>query len=481
MSSVADSVASLGGSFRDPAGFVFLLRGRVHRQVNKAGQADFDFFTASGLYAKLAAEGLIVTHEEVKPSSLPADPKRYKVLKPAVIPFVSYPYEWGFSQHKAAALLTLQIQKIALAHGMILKDASAYNVQFFGRRPLFIDSLSFRIYKPGAPWDGYKQFCEHFVAPLAVASYGYMEVFKTLRAYLDGLPLAAAARLLPAKARLRRGLATHIFLHAASARRYDSAKQSSARTRPMSRLAMDGLLASLEKTVQKLQAPKQITQWGDYYADTNYSDAAFKAKLQIVEAMLDQISPKPRVVWDLGANDGRFSELAARRASYTISIESDPRAIELNFTKPRDPLIADLILPLKQDLANPSPALGWAHVERHSLQERGPTDAVLALALLHHLVIGNNLPFLAIAEFFARISRTAIVEFIPKSDSNAQILMRRRRNMFEDYSQANFENDFSRYFKILQKAPIRDSQRTLYLLKAKAHLHTDGPKTAQPE
>jgi len=477
--SAVAKVAPIGGSFRDPAGFVFRYGGRLYRQVNKAGKADFDFFIASGLYAKLAGEGLIVTHEEVKLTDLPPDPRRYKVLKPVLIPFVSYPYEWGFSQTKAAALLTLRIQKIALEQGMILKDASAYNVQFFGRRPLFIDSLSFRIYKPGAPWDGYRQFCEHFVAPLAVAAYGQLEVFKILRAHLDGLPLATVVRMLPAKARLRRGLAAHIYLHAASARRYDSGKTGSVKIRLMSKLAMDGLLASLQKTVRKLQAPKQVTQWSDYYSGTNYSDRAFKAKKEIVEQMLSAIDPRPRVVWDLGANDGRFSELAARRASYVVSVEADPRAAELNFTKPRDRVLADLILPLSQDLANPSPALGWAHQERHSLLERGPADAVLVLALLHHLVIGNNLPLAAIAEFLASIGRFAIVEFVPKSDSNAQILLRGRINMFDDYTRSNFEKDFARCFTIVERAPIRESQRTVYLLKAKARKQSDGPKTAK--
>ena len=466
-----------GGSFRDPAGFVFRYAGRVHRQVNKAGQADFDQFINSGLYAKLAGEGLIVSHEEVAPAGLPTDPLRYKILKPALIPFISYPYEWGFSQHKAAALLTLRVQRVALDHGMILKDASAYNVQFFGRRPLFIDSLSFRMYKLGAHWDGYKQFCEHFIAPLAVASYGNAEVFRALRTYLDGLPLSIAVKMLPAKARLRRGLAAHIYLHAASARRYDSAKQNSARTRSMSKLAMTGLLASLEKTVSRLNAPKQITQWGNYYSDTNYSDKAFKSKLEIVEKFLAQIEPKPKMVWDLGANDGRFSEIASRGASYVVSIESDPKAVELNYSKNRDPLLADLILSLNQDLTNPSPALGWAHKERFSLTQRGPADAILALALLHHLVIGNNLPFGSIAEFLAGISRFVIIEFVPKEDSNAQILLRRRQNMFEDYTQGNFEKDFARYFTIAEKAPISDSQRTVYLLKAKALKNPDGQKS----
>jgi len=471
--------AANAGSFRDPAGFVFAHKGTIYRQVNKAGKPDYEYFIKSGLYAKLAGEGLMVAHEEVILHDLPADPERYKIIKPTKIPFITYPYEWCFSQLKSAALLTMHIQKTAIGHGMILKDASAYNVQFFGNRALFIDSLSFRVYKPGAPWDGYRQYCEHFITPLAMAAYGYIGAIKALRANLDGIPLAEAARTLPARARLRRGLAVHLYLHATSRRRYDSRAEDGTKERKVSKLAMSGLISSLEKTVKRLDPPKQTTQWGEYYSDTNYSESAFKAKRETVAKKLMSIKPMPRIVWDLGANDGTFSEIAAAMGIYTLAFDIDPGAVELNFAKERSPVMAGLLLPVLQDLANPSPALGWAHGERLSLEQRGPADVLVVLALIHHLAIGNNLPLERIAEYFSGLGKFMIIEFVPRSDSKAKILLRHRANMFHDYTASNFERVFSRYFTIVEKEAVTDSQRVIYLLKSKTNFKR-GQKTQSP-
>jgi len=458
-----------GGSFRDPAGFIFMHRGAVYRQINRSGQADYDFFIKSGLYGKLAGEGLLVAHEDIKSlNDIPSDEQRYKLIRPAPIPFISYPYEWTFSQLKDAALLTLQIQRTALSFGMILKDASAYNVQFIGRRPVFIDSLSFRIYKAGAPWDGYKQFCEHFVAPLALAVYSSPDILKTLRAYIDGMPLLAVRDLLPTRAKLHKGLLAHIYLHAASQKRYDRVEPGAAAKQPkISRLALEGLISSLTKTVNRLDLPKQKTEWGDYYNDTNYSQSALTAKKKIVKKYLEKISPKPKIVWDLGANDGTFSEIAAGLGSYVVASDVDSLAVELNYTKNRSLVLRDMILPIIQDLANPSPALGWAHAERRSFEQRGPADAVMALALIHHLAISNTLPFNKIAEYFAQLGKYLIIEFIPKSDSKIQILLHRRVNMFEDYTQENFEAAFGIYFTTVAREPVRGSKRVIYLFKVK--------------
>lgn len=445
-------------------------RGAVYRQINRSGQADYDFFIKSGLYDRLAGEGLLVAHENVeKLNDMLSDEQRYKLIRPAPAPFISYPYEWTFSQLKDAALLTLQIQKIALEFGMILKDASAYNVQFIGRKPIFIDSLSFRIYKPGMPWDGYKQFCEHFVAPLAMAVYSSPDILKILRAYIDGIPLLLARDLLPGRAKLHKGLLAHIYLHAASQKHYDRVEPGGATTKQLkvSKMALEGLLTSLTKTISRLQPPKRKTEWGDYYNDTNYSRSAFNAKKQIVKKYLQKISPRPKMVWDLGANDGTFSEIAADLGSYVVASDIDSLAAELNYTKNRPMVLRDMILPITQDLANPSPALGWAHAERRSLQQRGPADVVMALALVHHLAISNTLPLSKIAEYFSKLGKHLIIEFIPKNDSKVQILLHRRVNMFEDYTQENFEAAFGAYFTTVARESVRASKRVIYLFKVK--------------
>jgi hypothetical protein len=456
-------------SFRDPAGFVFESGGSIYRQVNHAGAGDYDHFMQSGLYQKLVDKGWLIPHSEVKDTKkFGTHEKRYKIIRPEKVPFISYPYEWTFHQLRDAALLTLSVQKLALEHGMILKDSSAYNVQFIGRRPVFIDTLSFWKYNEGDPWEGYKQFCEHFLVPLSLATYDSPEILQTQKVFIDGIPLKLATQMLPARARLRKGLLTHVYLHAASQKKYDKPDVAKpTKIRKVSPLALRGLMASLESAIKRLSLSGRITQWGDYYNDTNYSKSAFDNKKQLVEQMLKTIKPLPKNVWDMGANDGTFSNIAAELGAYTIAFDVDSLAVELNYQK-KDKF-GDLILPLVQDLTNPSPALGWAHKERHSLEERGRADVVLSLALIHHLCITDHLSFSQVAEYFARLGRYLIIEFVPKGDSKVEILLAGfSRNTFSGYTQENFEKAFGKFFTPVDKKAVKGSERTLYLYKAKA-------------
>ena len=458
-------------SFRDPAGFIFTYGTTLYRQINLAGQADYEAAVNSGLYDELIRQGLMVGHREVADvKGFDVDPRRYKIIQPEVVPFISYPYEWTYAQLYDAALLTLSVQRIALSHGMILKDASAYNVQFIGNRPVFIDTLSFAAYTTGEPWEGYKQFCEHFLASLALAAYNSPAILKTLRVYLDGIPLAVACSLLPKKARWNRGLFAHLYLHNAAQRRHQTGGQAivaKAKGRRMSRLALDGLLSSLERSVKKLKVPRAQTEWGDYYEFTNYSGTAFEDKKKLISQMLKQIKPLPKVVWDIGANNGEFSELAARLGTYTVAFDIDETAVTRNYQTKRDKKLQPLLLPLVQDLTNPSPDLGWAHAERLSLVRRGPADVVLALALIHHLAIGNNVLLPQIAAFLRQIGRHIIIEFVPKEDSKVQHLLASRKDIFDSYDAKHFEAAMDKHFTLVAKNPVKGSQRSVYLYKAK--------------
>ena len=194
--------AQLGGSFRDPNGFVFVSEGTLYRQVNKSYQRHYDLLYSSGLYEALVSRHLLIAHDEC--DYLPhGNDQIYKVLRPLPVPFVSYPYEWCFSQLKDAALVTLDLQKRALAHNMVLKDASAYNIQFLDGKPLLIDTLSFETYEEGRAWVAYRQFCQHFLAPLVLMSQKDIRLSQLLRVYIDGIPLDLAASLLPKRTYLQ--------------------------------------------------------------------------------------------------------------------------------------------------------------------------------------------------------------------------------------------------------------------------------------
>ncbi len=456
----------LAASFRDPSGFLFSREGVLYRQVNQSYREDYDLLISSGLYAALAEKKLLVPHREVEISpEYPA--AAYKVLQPEPIPFISYPYEWSFSQLKAAALATLAIQKRALESGMILKDASSYNVQFVGYRPVFIDTLSFERYQEGEPWVAYRQFCQHFLAPLALMSLRDVRLGGLLRLHIDGVPLDLASALLPKKTRFSFSLLSHIHLHASSQKRHagdagEGKIKSSEAKRKVSKLAFRGIIDSLESAVRKLSWKPGGTEWGDYYGATNYSEAAREDKKKRVAGYLSRLSPK--LAWDLGANTGIYSRLAAERGAYTIASDVDPAAVEKNYLRARQEKEGK-ILPLLLDLTNPSPGIGWEHRERTALLERGPADVVLALALVHHLAISNNLPFFKIAEFLKKAGRDLVVEFIPKEDSQVQRLLASRKDIFPDYNRESFERVFSAYFTIEDRARIADSERTIYLMR----------------
>ncbi len=454
----------LGASFRDPNGFLFTRGGILYRQVNRAYADDYARLMESGLYEKLVKAGLLVSHQEV--SVEPADAAlAFRVIQPQRLPFISYPYEWSFGQLKDAALATLSIQKRALKDRFSLKDASAYNIQFLNGKPILIDTLSFEIYREGEPWVAYRQFCQHFLAPLALMAHCDIRLGQLLRVYIDGVPLDLTSRLLPARTKFDFGLGTHIHLHARAQVRYAGADVKQERVkRRMSKDAFIGLIESLEGAVRKLSWKPAGTEWGNYYNITNYSETAFIHKKEIVTGWLDKIMPAS--VWDLGANNGEFSRLASGRGIPTVAFDIDPAAVEQNYQRIKSAKEQDL-LPLVLDLTNPSPALGWANAERDSLAQRGPADAVLALALIHHLAISNNVPLPRLAEFFHALGKWLIVEFVPKGDSQVDKLLRSRPDIFPDYTREGFERAFEDLFIIRDAADVRESHRRMYLLESR--------------
>jgi len=456
----------LPSSFRDPSGFLFRQDGTLYRQINRGYRDHYDHLMQSGLYRSLLKAGLLIPHQEVTlephPSTVPSSKDHYKTLRPEPIPFISYPYEWCFSQHKAAALATLQIQKIALDFGMVLKDASAYNIQFKAGRPILIDTLSFETYQEGQPWVAYRQFCQHFLAPLALMTHKDIRLNQLLRIYLDGIPLDLASSLLPRGTYLHFSLLSHVHLHAKSQKRHEGSTIPSTKTRGLSRQAFLGLIDSLETAVHKLHYPLHDSTWSSYYQENTYSQEAMGEKTALVGALLDISESKG--VWDLGSNTGLFSRQAAGKGIPTISFEADPTCVEMNYRSCIEKGETK-ILPLVLDLTNPSSSLGWASQERLSLLERGPADTILALALIHHLAIANNVPLDRIAHFLKSLCHSLIIEFVPKSDSQVQRLLSTRTDVFPDYTRETFETEFQKHFFIERVIKIRSTERYLYLMR----------------
>lgn len=429
-------------SYKDPSGFIFVEDGIVYRRITEYGRNNYDYLVASGLYDVLVTNGLLVWHNEVDRN----------VIKPEKIDFVSYPYEWSFSMLKDAALLTLAVQKLSLRYGMVLKDASAYNIQFKSGRPIFIDTLSFERYFGVLPWVAYRQFCQHFLAPLALMSYKCVELSRLLSLDLDGVPLSLASSLLPVRSKFNFGIFLHVYMHSKNQRKMGKARGKFGKT------SMNGLVNSLESTIEKLELRVGSTIWSNYYREEVEYDLDHKREM--VERYLSGLEGS--MVFDLGSNTGEFSRIASRKGYKVVSFDKDALCVEANY------LVRDMnVLPLVMDLTNPSPSIGWENSERQSIFERGKAHVVLALALVHHLVFSNNLNFNMIANFFSKLGKYLIVEFVPKTDNKVQLMLENREDIFGWYNQENFETVLGEFYNIVQKDNIRNSDRILYLGKRK--------------
>ena len=458
----AARVARDPGSFRDPSGFVYRRDGVLYRQIQPSFATEWDDLVASGLLTTLQAKGLLIAHEVVGLESAADPASAYAVIRPDPVAFISYPYEWSFGQLKDAALCTLAAQETAAAAGFTLRDATAYNVQFHDGRPILIDTLSFERAEPGAPWSAYRQFCEHFLAPLALMARRDVRLGLMLRDHIDGIPLDLAATLLPGRSQFNLGLGSHIHAHARAQTRYADAGAEAAgkaTSRKLSPLQQAALLDSLKRTVSSLTWKPSGTEWADYAENTSYSDDAAGRKDALVESFLAAAGGS--VVWDMGANTGRFSRIAAKLGRRVVSWDIDPAATERHYQLIRRDKTTST-LPLLVDLGNPSPALGWAHTERRSLEQRADADVLLALALVHHLAIGRNLPLGRIADYFADLAPSLIIEFVPKGDPMVDKLLATREDIFRDYTLDGFRAAFAGRFVIDDETPIEGSTRVLF-------------------
>ena len=447
-------------SFRDPSGFVFYRDFNVYRAINESYRNDYDFFKVSGLKDELIKSHLVIPfEEEIDIEGMPE--AVFKVVKPERIKTIIYPYEWCFSQLKDAALATLNIQKTALDYNMVLKDASAFNIQFWQCKPVLIDITSFEKYIDGSPWIAYKQFCQHFLSPLLLMKYKSIDINQLQKLYIDGIPVELASKLLPYKTHFNLSVLSHIHWHARSQRHYQKQSKDVKHFR-ISKKNQSLLIDNLISFVKNISLKNIDTEWGNYYAETNYSENAKAHKKEIINSFVKDINIKKVV--DFGANDGTFSSIFSKKQIETIALDIDPFAVEKNYLRMKQENDAFLI-PLIGDITNPSPAIGWENKERKSLLSRLNCDLALALALVHHLCITHNLSFSQIATFFSSLSRYLIIEFIPMDDSQIKKMILNRSDNFDNYTAENFEKSFKRHFNIIRKENIKESNRSLYFME----------------
>jgi len=457
----ADLKGSMTASFRDPSGFVVEDCGVYKRVITPIGAADYDFLMESGLARSLFCDGLLLEHEELS-AGTPGWPDAHRVLLPTQLDFVSYPYEWSFSQLKDAALLTLDVQERALEHSMSLKDASAFNVQFHYGRPVFIDTLSFER-DDGRPWVAYEQFCRHFLAPLLLMQIRSLEMGRLLCANLDGIPIELASKLLGWRSYLRPGALVHLHLHARAQRR--SAGSTNGREAKMSAGARIELIRSLRRTVENIRLTAATSAWSGYESQsTHYSQEALSSKLSFV---LKTIQETPvGLVYDVGGNTGVYSRLAADCGNFCVLYDSDALCVERAYLREKQ-TGGTHVLPLRLDLSNPTPALGVNLRERASVLDRRRGRLVMALALVHHLRLRENIPFEMMADFFAQLGDRLLIEWVGPRDEMARPMLAAKKSPPCDYDLGSFLTAFSKRFWLRGQSQVTGMDRTMLVLECR--------------
>jgi len=363
---------------------------------------------------------------------------------------------------KDAALLSLALLEEALDEGMILKDASAYNVQWSGARPVFIDLPSFERLKPGAPWAGYLQFCRMFLYPLMLQAYKDVPFQPWLRGQLDGIEPTHFARLMSLRDRLRPGVMTHVVLHSKLQATYSAQSgdmRQSLKTAGFNRDLIQANVRGLRRLVDGLTWGAAKSEWSDYAGQNSYEVADREAKMAFVRTAVQ--SRRWTRVWDLGCNTGDYARIAAENAAYVVAMDADPLCIERLYLKLR----AEgnrTILPLVMNLVDASPGLGWRGKERRTLLERGRPDLVLCLALIHHIVLRAHVPLAEFVEALAGLGAALVIEFVTKEDPMARRLLQNKQDDDADYDLPHFEKYLGEKFQIDRRQPLASGTRTLY-------------------
>ena len=457
------------GSFRDPDTRVFRHNGAIFRCLSPRARDDWHRLAASTFYDQLIRTRAVVATEQVEDVSVlpPLDAKWAAVLRHETVPVISYPYEWPFGMLKDAALLQLEVILAALGEGMTLKDATPYNIQWFGAQPRFIDLGSFTRYEPGEPWVGYRQFCSQFLYPLFLQAYKGVPPQAWMRGHLEGIEAEHCRALLSLRDYLRPGVLTHVYLHAKAQTRHEASERDvrqDLRSAGFGAALITHNINQLRRIVERLAWTPARSTWSEYAREHSYADEDLRRKSDFVQRVV--ASRRWTLVWDLGCNTGTYSRLAAEHAAYVLALDADQLAIERLYAALKHEG-CDTILPLLADVADPSPGLGWRGVERHPLGDRGTPDLILCLALLHHLVIGRNIPIADFVEWVAGFGADVILEFVARGDPMVTTLLRNRPAHNIDYSTEALERALTTHFALVTPEPLTSGTRTLYHCRPK--------------
>ena len=463
-----------GGSFKDPAGRVYRVSegadaGHIVRGLDDASAAAMERLLREPFFRRFAADGDVVETTllalEDPTARLVSEQGWAKAVEHQAVDFVTWPYEWPFSMLKDAALLQLRLLGTSVRNGWILKDATPFNIQWHHGRPVFIDVPSFVPWDDGEYWQGYRQFCSTFLTPLLLTAHLGIPYQPLLRSQLEGIPPEEAARYFHGLRRFKRGVPSHVWFPAMAEKRARSRANAGRPTQPRRRQQKTMLLAlldSLQRLVDKLSYGPSSSAWAQYSETHSYDAGEFERKKAFIETHASE--QRPGLTWDLGANTGEFSRIAAQHSGLVVAVDSDQDAVEMLCREVRGGSVRNII-PLVMDMSNLSPDQGWAGRERAAFDRRRSPDMVLCLALVHHMRVSANIPLSLFLEWLRSLDATVIVEYVSRDDEMFRKLIENKREEYADYTQDNFEAEIAKRFSIRDRLPLKGGKREMFLIE----------------
>ncbi len=460
------------GSFRDRDARVCRgTDGAIYRLLSSRALAEWNDVSVAPFFQQAVASGSIVRTERTSnldtlPSFLAnGNHQRWAgVLQHEVVPFISYPYEWTFSMLRDAALLHLELLMAAVEDGFTVKDGTAYNVQWRGLQPVFIDVASFERLPAGMPWAGYRQFCQTFLYPLMLQAYKGVDFHPWLRGRLQGMTPQECWQMMSFRDVIRRGVATHVGMHAWMESRPVTTRQGTSQSLADAGFGKELILNNargLMNIIRRLRWTPPKSSWSDYSRTHSYTDDDQQAKQTLVRRITH--SRRWRHVWDLGGNIGLFGEIAAENADLVLIVEPDHAALDACYRRLStvSPDLKARILPLIGNVVDLSSNMGWRGRERTAFVERGQPDLILCLALIHHVVISHGVPMAEFIDWLADLKAHVVIEFVSREDPMVQQMMQNRRDNCIDYHADLFEAALARRFQVHSRETLASGTRTL--------------------
>lgn len=440
------------GSFRDPASHIVVDDDRVLRLLDERGLAGWRSLLASDFFAKATADGRLVPTKEIDGAGFDAS----GALEHPKIPFISYPYEWTFSMLRDAALLQLDLLESALQEGLTIKDATPFNIQFVDGKPMFIDVGSFEEYTPGEPWIGYRQFTRQFLFPLMMRAWAGVPFQPWLRGNMEGPTAADMKALLPRSARSRPTAMMHVSLQARMEEQMSGAAvRNELKTAGFSAELILTNVRKLQKTIAGLTWDGSGEGWVEYDQCTHVGRDR-ETKGEFLRTALER--NRPTRVLDLGANDGYFSEIATSSGATAVAVDGDEQVLDAWYTRGTTVSLA------LSDLTNPSPAQGWAGVERPALVDRADPGLVVAYGLIHHLIYSASIPPATVVDWLASFGCPVVVEFVSPEDAMVARLTANKTEaeLHRGRTRSEFEGLIAKSFQTVATHELGDGVRVLY-------------------